>query len=165
MAQVLNKRKGAFSENDKTLLLAMTAQGTLALQRAQFIERINAIRKQELEFLEVVSEVTSDIKIGSLLQKVMSEATRMLNAERSTLFLNDEKSRMLWSEIGQGLDAMQIRMPNHVGIAGAVFTSGTTINIPTHMPISDSIRLSTRRQVSLRAPSCARPSSISAAAS
>ena len=151
MAQVLNKRKGAFSENDKTLLLAMTAQGTLALQRAQFIE--------------VVSEVTSDIKIGSLLQKVMREATRMLNAERSTLFLNDEKSRMLWSEIGQGLDAMQIRMPNHVGIAGAVFTSGTTINIPTHMPISDSIRLSTRRQVSLRAPSCARPSSISAAAS
>src|SRR3954468_3534431 len=130
VAQVLNKKKGAFNKSDLKLLVAMTTQGTLALQSAQFIERMKAIRKQELEFLDIVSEVTSDIKIGSLLQKVMGEATRMLNAERSTLFLNDEKTSQLWSEVGQGLDAMQIRLPNHVGIAGAVFTSGKTINIP-----------------------------------
>jgi adenylate cyclase len=130
VAQVLNKQKGSFNKSDLKLLIAMTTQGTLALQSAQFIERMKAIRKQELEFLDIVSEVTSDIKIGSLLQKVMGEATRMLNAERSTLFLNDEKTSQLWSEVGQGLEAMQIRLPNHVGIAGAVFTSGKTINIP-----------------------------------
>jgi adenylate cyclase len=130
VAQVLNKAGGRFSKADMSLLIAMTTQGTLALQSAQFIERMKAIRKQELEFLDIVSEVTSDIKIGSLLQKVMGEATRMLNAERSTLFLNDEKTGELWSEVGQGLAAMQIRLPNHVGIAGAVFTSGKTINIP-----------------------------------
>jgi len=130
VAQVLNKQKGNFTRSDLKLLVAMTTQGTLALQSAQFIERMKAIRKQELEFLDIVSEVTSDIKIGSLLQKVMGEATRMLNAERSTLFLNDEKTGTLWSEVGQGLEAMQIRLPNHVGIAGAVFTTGKTINIP-----------------------------------
>ena len=130
VAQVLNKQKGPFTKGDLKLLVAMTTQGTLALQSAQFIERMKAIRKQELEFLDIVSEVTSDIKIGSLLQKVMGEATRMLNAERSTLFLNDEKTNQLWSEVGQGLEAMQIRLPNHVGIAGAVFTTSKTINIP-----------------------------------
>ena len=130
VAQVLNKTSGRFNKSDMSLLIAMTTQGTLALQSAQFIERMKAIRKQELEFLDIVSEVTSDIKIGSLLQKVMGEATRMLNAERSTLFLNDEKTAELWSEVGQGLAAMQIRLPNHIGIAGAVFTSGKTINIP-----------------------------------
>ncbi len=130
VAQVLNKEKGSFTNGDLKLLVAMTTQGTLALQSAQFIERMKAIRKQELEFLDIVSEVTSDIKIGSLLQKVMGEATRMLNAERSTLFLNDEKTNQLWSEVGQGLEAMQIRLPNHVGIAGAVFMAGKTINIP-----------------------------------
>ena len=130
VAQVLNKAGGRFNKADMQLLIAMTTQGTLALQSAQFIERMKAIRKQELEFLDIVSEVTSDIKIGSLLQKVMGEATRMLNAERSTLFLNDDKTNELWSEVGQGLAAMQIRLPNHVGIAGAVFTSGKTINIP-----------------------------------
>ena len=34
------------------------------------------------------------------------------------------------SEVGQGLESVQIRLPNHLGIAGAVFTTGKTINIP-----------------------------------
>ena len=130
VAQALNKMKGRFTRRDAGLLEEMTTQGAIALQTAQYIERMNAIRKQELEFLDMVSEMTADIKIGSLLQKVMSEATRMLDAERSTLFLNDEKTNELWSEVGQGLDATQIRLPNHLGIAGAVFTSGRAINIP-----------------------------------
>lgn len=130
VAQALNKKQGRFTRQDLELLEAMTTQGTLALQGAQFIERMKDVRAQEMEFVELVSEVTADIKLSSLLSRVMSEATRMLNAERSTLFLNDDKTRELWSEVGQGLEAMQIRLPNHLGIAGAVFTSGKSINIP-----------------------------------
>ncbi len=130
VAQTLNKKKGRFTPHDLALFQTLIGQGTLALQSAQYIERMNQRRQQELEFINVVSEVTADIKLGSLLQKVMGEATRMLNAERSTLFLNDEKTSELWSEVGQGLEAMQIRLPNHLGIAGAVFTSGKAINIP-----------------------------------
>ncbi|MDQ3025483.1 MAG: GAF domain-containing protein [Pseudomonadota bacterium] len=130
VAQALNRRRGSFGKRDLMVLEAMTTQGTLALQSAQYIERMKAVRAQEMEFVDVVSEVTADIKLGSLLHRVMGEATRMLNAERSTLFLNDEKTQELWSEVGQGLELMQIRLPNHVGIAGAVFTSGKSINIP-----------------------------------
>ena len=130
VAQSLNKRHGEFTREDLDALEAMTTQGTVALQSAQFIEKMKALRAQEMEFIEIVSEVTADIKLGSLLQKVMGEATRLLNADRSTLFLNDEKTHELWSEVGQGLQSMQIRLPNHLGIAGAVFTSGKSINIP-----------------------------------
>jgi adenylate cyclase len=130
VAQTLNKKTGKFTKQDLHQLEAMTSQGTLALQSAQFIERMQAIRRQEMEFIDVVSEVTADIKLGSLLQKVMGEATRLLSAERSTLFLNDEKTSELWSEVGQGLESVQIRLPNHVGIAGAVFSSAKAINIP-----------------------------------
>lgn len=130
VAQVVNKIKGKFNRGDMELLTEMTAQGAIALQNAQNIERMEAIRKQEMEFLDMVSEMTADIKIGSLLQKVMSEATRMLDAERSTLFLNDERTDELWSEVSQGLDSAQIRFPNHAGIAGLVFTSAKSINIP-----------------------------------
>jgi len=130
VAQTLNKRAGKFTRQDLHIFAAMTNQGSLALQSAQYIERMKALRQQEMEFIDVVSEVTADIKLGSLLQKVMGEATRLLNADRSTLFLNDEKTNELWSEVGQGLDSMQIRLPNHLGIAGAVFKSGRSINIP-----------------------------------
>ena len=76
VAQTLNKQSGKFTKQDLQLLEAMTRQGTLALQSAQFIERMQAIRRQEMAFIDVVSEVTADIKLGSLLQKVMGEATR-----------------------------------------------------------------------------------------
>ena len=130
VAQALNKKVGKFTKQDRELFAAITTQGALGLESMALVERMKRIREQELEFLEVVSDLTSDIKIDSLLQKVMTEATRMLNAERSTLFLNDEKTQTLWSQVGQGLGSMQIRLPNTAGIAGAVFTSGKTINIP-----------------------------------
>ena len=128
--QALNKVKGRFTKGDLKTVEAMTSQAALALQSAQIIENMRESHQQEMQFLDVVSDVTSEIEIGILLQKVMSEATRMLRAERSTLFLNDEKSNELWSEVGEGLNVAQIRFPNHLGIAGAVFTTGDTINIP-----------------------------------
>src|SRR6185436_17919624 len=80
VAQALNKHAGRFTRNDMTALEAMTSQGTIALQTNQFIERMRKLRASEMEFVEVVSEVTADIKLGSLLKRVMGEATRMLNA-------------------------------------------------------------------------------------
>jgi adenylate cyclase len=100
IAQVLNKKTGKFSRDDLQLLEAMTMQAAIALQGAQFIEKMQQSRKQELEFLDIVSDITSEIELGSLLQKVMCEATKMLQADRSTLFLNNEKSNELWSLVG-----------------------------------------------------------------
>ncbi len=129
-AQVLNKKEGKFTQDDMELLEAMTEQSSVALQGIQFVERIQKKREEELKFLDVVSEVTSEIDLGAMLQKVMSEATRMLKADRSSLFLNDPKTNELWMQVGEGLSATQIRFPNHLGIAGTVYTSGQTINIP-----------------------------------
>ena len=128
--QALNKQRGRFTKKDLTLLELITTQASQFLGGMIELKRVEKLRKHEIEFLEVMSEMTSDINIESLLQKVMAEATRMLGAERSTLFLNDKKTNQLWSQVGQGLGAMQIRLPNHLGIAGTVFTSGMTVNIP-----------------------------------
>ena len=128
--QALNKAKGKFTKDDLALLEAMASQAAVALQSMQQVERMRKSRLQEMEFLNVVSDVTGEIELDKLLAKVMGEATRMLKAERSTLFLNDEKSNELFSRIAMGEGVNEIRLPNHLGIAGAVFTSGQTINIP-----------------------------------
>jgi adenylate cyclase len=130
VVQALNRKDGRFDHDDLSLLEAMATQAAIALQSTQLVERIEESRVQEREFLDVVSEVSSEIHLGALLRKIMGVVTRMLNAERSTLFLNDEKTGELWSEVGEGLGAQQIRLPNTTGIAGSVFTSGETINIP-----------------------------------
>ena len=130
VAQALNKKKGRFTKDDLRVLESMTTQATVALQSTEFVERVRRTRAQEMEFLDIVSDVTSELDLGALLQKVMGEATRMLAAERSTLFLNDEKTGELFSRVAQGDSIGEIRLPNTAGIAGAVFTSGKSVNIP-----------------------------------
>jgi adenylate cyclase len=128
--QVLNKKDGQFNEEDLDLLEAMTTQAAVALQSTQFVEHMKKTREKEMEFLDVVADVTSELELGSLLAKVMAEATRMLSADRSTLFMNDEKTGELFSRVAMGDGIGEIRLPNSAGIAGAVFTSGETVNIP-----------------------------------
>lgn len=130
VAQVLNKKSGRFTKKDMQLLEMMTSQVAIILQGTQFGEKMKRFHSKEMEFFNLVTDVTAEIDLGMLLGKVMSEATRMLNAERSTLFLNDEKTHELFSKVGEGLGATEIRLPNHLGIAGSVFTSGKSVNIP-----------------------------------
>ena len=130
VTQALNKLEGQFTDDDIDLIASMSTQAATVLKNRQSSEKMKKSRAQELEFLDIVADITSEIDLGILLQKVMSEATRMLNAERSTLFVNDEKTNELFSQLGEGIEATEIRFPNHLGIAGAVFTSGKSINMP-----------------------------------
>ena len=122
IAQVLNKKKGRFTREDLSLLQDLATQSSHALQAVRFVEEMQVRRQREMEFLNVVTEVTRDIKLGSLLQKVMQEVTRMLDADRATLFLNDEKNQRAVVAGRPGPRRAEIRFPNHLGIAGAVFT-------------------------------------------
>ncbi|MFC1743934.1 GAF domain-containing protein [Candidatus Riflebacteria bacterium] len=129
VAQVLNKKKDEFTTGDMALLNAIMTQSALALKTSNIVEDIRNKRAQEKKLIDVVAEITSEIDLGTILQKVMSQATIMLDCDRSTLFLNDKKTNELFSQVGGGLEAMQIRIPNHMGIAGTVFTKGETINL------------------------------------
>jgi adenylate cyclase len=130
VAELLNKKDGVFSEHDLELLEVMVEQAAVAIEHHRTIETIERTRRQELAFLNVVSDISSELQLRPLLAKLIATITRMLDAERSTLFLNDDKRGELYTEVGEGLGATQIRFPNDRGIAGAVFTRGETINIP-----------------------------------
>ena len=132
VVEVLNrkgKQAAHFTPKDLKLLEAMAMQSSVSLQRSLLLELAEKEKAKEAEFLEVVSEISGEIQLGSLLSKIIRTITRLLHAERSTLFINDEKTHELYTEVGEGLGATQIRFPNHMGIAGAVFTSGQTVNI------------------------------------
>lgn len=130
VAQLLNKHDGPFHEKDLELFEKMVEQAAIAIEAHRTLEGIENSRRQEQQFLNVVSEVSSELKLGALLQKLIGTITRMLDAERSTLFINDEKTNQLYTEVGEGLGAHQIRFPNHLGIAGTVYTTRETVNIP-----------------------------------
>jgi adenylate cyclase len=130
VAEVLNKLDGAFDASDLTMLESMTSQCAITLQTLQRLERMSHERQREVDFLNVVSDLTSELELATLLARVVSETTRMLDCDRTTLFLNDEKTGELFSYVVDTLELKEIRFPNHLGIAGTVFTSGESIRIP-----------------------------------
>ena len=62
-----------------------------------------------MEFISIVSDVTAEIDLNALLKRVMEEATRMLNADRATLFLNDEKTNELFLGLLKQVGAGEIK--------------------------------------------------------
>ena len=128
--QLINKRSGAYTQEDLHLLDAMAEHTAITLRSALFRERTKALREQEMRFLNFVAEVTSDFELGKMLIKIVTEAAQMLKADRASLFLHDPKRNELFSRVAMGDSVGEIRFPDHVGIAGAVFRSGETINLP-----------------------------------
>ncbi len=130
VVQLLNKTTGDFNESDLTLLDAIATQAAASLQNAQLYEQLERARQEEHQLYECTKAICSELQLTALLQKIMETTSAILEADRSTLFLHDEKTGELWSVVAQGLDKVQIRFPCRLGIAGSVFTTGQTVNIP-----------------------------------
>jgi adenylate cyclase len=65
-----------------------------------------------------------------MLMRVVQEITGMLTSERATIFMHDQSTGTLFSRVSAGGEINEIRFPSHLGIAGEVFTSGASMNIP-----------------------------------
>jgi adenylate cyclase len=68
--------------------------------------------------------------IEGLIERVVSTASQVMNADRATLFLLDRFTGELWSKVAHGLHNREIRIPVGQGIAGWVAQTGRFLNIP-----------------------------------
>jgi adenylate cyclase len=129
VTEVLNKRVGQFTVTDAVFLRAFTSHMAAALENAQLTEQVADSAREETRLMEVTRAISSELDIDRLLRKIMSIATELLDAERSTLMVHDPVRDELWSRVAEGLSAREIRIPSNVGIAGEVFTNRQAVNI------------------------------------
>jgi GAF domain-containing protein len=80
-------------------------------------------------FRDAANVLDSELDVEHLLHVLVENATKLLNADRSTLFVLDHTTGELWSKIAQGVRFREIRVPVSEGVAGYVATSGETVNI------------------------------------
>jgi adenylate cyclase len=85
--------------------------------------------REEQRILEVTQDLAGELLLEVLIARIMTATTELLNAERASLFVYDDKTDELFSLYADGLETRQIRVPTDRGIAGAVFTVGRTENI------------------------------------
>jgi GAF domain-containing protein len=81
------------------------------------------------ELLEAIQTLSRELNLTRLLQVIMDKASRLMNADRSSLFVVDEERGELWSKIAQGLEVREIRVPIGQGIAGQVAATAETVSI------------------------------------
>ena len=85
-------------------------------------------RLEKLEtLLEVNREVALDLDLDMLLKQVAKQATGVLDADRSSLYVVDQEKGELWTRVAQGVE--EIRMPLGRGIAGKVAETGEKLNV------------------------------------
>src|SRR5918996_3790606 len=80
------------------------------------------------ELLKVCQKMSSERDLGTLLDLIANEATKLMRADRASLFLLDREKGQLWSKVALGSHEI-LRFDARAGIAGAVALTGQTINV------------------------------------
>ena len=105
-------------------VILMAERWSLSVGKA---EQINDDLRQ---LLEVNTAITSDLQLGSLLEKIVAVTSKIIHADRASLFLKDKDEPVLTSVVAQGVDGQPLRFETGRGIAGYAFATGETVNIP-----------------------------------
>jgi HD-GYP domain-containing protein (c-di-GMP phosphodiesterase class II) len=79
--------------------------------------------------LDIGKAMVAERDLDRLLPLIMGEVTKVMEADRSSLFLVDRERGEIWSKIAQGLEVREIRVKVGTGIAGFVAATGRVVNI------------------------------------
>ncbi len=74
-------------------------------------------------------EISRETRLKPLLTLLATEISRIINADRSSVFIYDKDTHELWSIVAQGLYGRELRFPADKGIVGYVLQTGQLINI------------------------------------
>ncbi len=77
--------------------------------------------------LEVGAQISSARDVDQLLAAVLERVAGLLDAEAATLFMHDRDNKELWGRVMKGQSLKDIRIPDSLGIAGHVFSTGRTL--------------------------------------
>jgi K+-sensing histidine kinase KdpD len=91
----------------------------------QLKRKINEMHSMQ----QIGKTLSSVLDRDRLLVLIMDEVTRLMEAERGTLYVVENEKGELWSKIAQKAEIKEIRLKIGVGIAGHVAKTGNVINI------------------------------------
>lgn len=79
--------------------------------------------------VKVAMLLNSETNLDHLLDLIIEESNRLLQADRSSLFLVDQENKEVYTKIALGTGGREIRVPIGKGLSGTVAETGETVNI------------------------------------
>ncbi|HUG68387.1 MAG TPA: sigma-54-dependent Fis family transcriptional regulator [Pirellulaceae bacterium] len=89
------------------------------------IQRLKAI-------LDIAAQWNRTLKMEELLRTMAETSTRLLNAERASIFLWDRSNKMLVGRPALGVEGGELRIADTTGIVGQVIHSGLPARVDRH---------------------------------
>jgi len=78
--------------------------------------------------LDISRRINSEKNFDGLLNLIATEAAKLVDAERATIFILDKDKGELWAKVALGISGA-IRFDSRLGIAGAVLISGKKLTV------------------------------------
>jgi HD-GYP domain-containing protein (c-di-GMP phosphodiesterase class II) len=104
-----------------------TVNPAIALQEQ--ICKLEIENEQLKRFIEIEKKIGGERNIDQLLPLIMTEISKFLDADRSTLFLLNWEGMELWAKFAQGLEAGKISIKMKMGIVGVSVLTKQIINV------------------------------------
>ncbi len=114
---------------NQELVRALTT--VLAEAQAQwFAQRAVHLRARRLAaILEIVAEWQQTLETDQLLRRMAETSTQLLNSERASIFLWDQRNRTLVGRPALGVDGDELRIPDDKGVVGQVIQTGQPLRV------------------------------------
>eukprot|EP00796_Vickermania_ingenoplastis_P001268 gene1268-726_t len=120
-----------YGRRDEELFETFSMFAAASLRNCRINDNLLKEKKKTDAILNVVTLLSNtDIRdVDGIVQHVLHGAKKLLNADRSSLFLIDKERNELYSRLADSVSGNEIRFPSGQGIAGSVAASGIGENI------------------------------------
>lgn len=133
VVQLANKAGGIpFNHEDEAHFRDFASSIGIILESCQSFYVAARNQRGATALLRATQTLGQSLDLEATLQIVMEQARILMQADRSTLFLDRKEMGELWTKVAaaDGKTMMEIRMPDNKGIAGYVASTGEALNIP-----------------------------------
>jgi adenylate cyclase len=123
--------KTGFNTEDEQKFCPFYAEIQQALEKCQLLDAAYQKQQTETTLMTAIRNLSqSSLDLDETLQVVMNEAKKLVNTDRSVLWMIDQTGNELWTKIPVAGILREIRLPLVAGFVGRVATTGELLQIP-----------------------------------
>jgi Nif-specific regulatory protein len=103
---------------------------TISLWLTTGLEQVRSRQRDQQQLvrlraiLDIAAQWQQTLEMSTLLSRMAEAATKLLNAERASIFLWDKSSRTLVGRPALGVESGELRIPEDTGVVGQVVATG-----------------------------------------
>ena len=120
-------KKPFTADQFRAKLRRIVSQHRLEAENYQMLNRQAALNERLSTLLALSADLTSELDVDRLFEKIIGRVTEAMKAERTSLYVIDWSNGTLWTKVAEKVE--EIRLPLGEGISGRVAETGAMINV------------------------------------